>query len=308
MLASVLEQSIDCVKLLSLDGRMLWMNRNGLCAMEIEDFSASQGRAWTELWPDEAAVAIENGFARARMGEVCRFEAYCPTAKGAQRWWDVQVSLVKGADQRPIGFLAISRDATERHDNRRAQEIAVEEMRHRLKNTYAMIGSIIYGFARGTPDREDFAREMQDRLVALSAAQSLFTTKAAPCSIAELVPALITPFATPQCTLVVDALPAVLVSQGEADAIALVYGELAVNSAKHGALAKGGALHVGATVGDGEVAIVWTETLEHRVAAQSRSGGQGLDLIARIVKARRGTLTTDWRDFGLTVTLRFRHS
>lgn len=34
----VLEQTTDCVKLLTLDGTVLWMNANGICAMEIDNF------------------------------------------------------------------------------------------------------------------------------------------------------------------------------------------------------------------------------------------------------------------------------
>lgn len=42
-LASVLDQSVDCVKILGLDGRLEYMNFNGQCAMEIDDLSAIIG-------------------------------------------------------------------------------------------------------------------------------------------------------------------------------------------------------------------------------------------------------------------------
>lgn len=37
-LAAALDRSVDCVKLLIPNGTVEWMNRNGLCAMEISDF------------------------------------------------------------------------------------------------------------------------------------------------------------------------------------------------------------------------------------------------------------------------------
>jgi hypothetical protein len=57
-LASVLDQSVDCVKLINLDGNIQYMNGNGLCAMEIDDFCAVEGQPWADLWPDEARQAI----------------------------------------------------------------------------------------------------------------------------------------------------------------------------------------------------------------------------------------------------------
>ena len=92
---------------------------------------------------------------------------------------------------------------------------------------------------------------------------------------------------------------------GQADAIALVLGELAVNSAKHGALTAGGSIHVGADTTDKSCAITWTESSASQVSAHRRPGGQGLALIDRIVTARGGTLAIDWRENGLTVVLRF---
>ena len=112
-LAGVLAQSVDCVKLLGLDGSVLWMNTNGLCAMEIDDFGTVCGLSWDDLWPDPARHLIAEALPAASAGEIVRFNAFCPTAKGTPRWWDVTVSSVSGADGEQVGFLAISRDVTE---------------------------------------------------------------------------------------------------------------------------------------------------------------------------------------------------
>lgn len=304
-LASVLNQSVDCVKLVGLDGSVKWMNFNGLCAMEIDDFCRVKGQQWSDLWPSEARQVILAALSSALSGETVRFDAFCPTAKGKRRWWNVTVSLGTDVDGNKAGFLAISRDITEVETNRQALEIAAIELRHRLKNTYAIIGSLMTGFARGTPDREVFAREMMGRLISLSAAQSLFSTQDAPCEIATLIPALVSPFESPACAVTIDPLPPTLVSQGRADAVALVFGELAVNSAKHGAVSAGGSLHISAADADGTLRIVWTERSARPVEARNRDGGQGLQLIERIVRAREGVLTIDWQDHGLTVTLAF---
>ena len=44
VLFSVLTASPDCIKLLSTDGTLEYMNKNGQCAMEIDDFGLVQCR------------------------------------------------------------------------------------------------------------------------------------------------------------------------------------------------------------------------------------------------------------------------
>ncbi|WP_322889240.1 MULTISPECIES: sensor histidine kinase [unclassified Yoonia] len=304
-LAHVLDQSIDCVKLLGLDGTLRWMNSNGLCAMEIDDFASVAGQQWGSLWPDNMQKQIAESLVSASAGQDVKFDAFCPTAKGTPRWWSVTVTAVTGMDGQGAGFLSISRDVSEAENQRRALSIAAEEMRHRLRNTYAMVGSLLKGFARGNDGHEVFARDMQSRLIALSAAQSLSATEDMPCDVAALLPALIDPFITPHCTVSTDRIGDFSVPQGQADAIALVVGELAVNSAKHGALANGGSVAISAELVDGQIVIVWTEQSAIAVTATHRSGGQGLNLITRIVEIRRGTVDTNWQSHGPTVTLTF---
>lgn len=304
-LAHVLDQSVDCVKLLDLDGTVIWMNTNGLCAMEIDDFGTIAGLPWGSLWPQDARDQITASLTAARKGETVKFNAFCPTAKGTPRWWDVTVSAVTGVDGDSNGFLSISRDVTAPEQQRRALQIAAEEMRHRLRNTYAMVGSLMKGFARGNTAHEEFAKTMQARLMSLAAAQSLSAAVDAPCRIVELIPALIEPFKLPSCKVSMDRIDDVSVAHGEADAIALVIGELAVNSAKHGALAHGGSIDLRAEVDGPDIRIVWTETSDAQVTKTSRTGGQGLNLIERIVAVRNGLLHTDWQSHGPVVSLTF---
>jgi len=304
-LAQAFEQSTDCVKLIGLSGQVLWVNPDGLCAMEIESAEAVCGLDWDKLWPDDSRKMVLDSLPAARRGETVRFDAFCPTAKGSPRWWNVTVSAVKNVERELIGYLAISRDITVTVIQRQALEIAAEEMRHRLKNTYAMIGSLFNGFAKGNAENEKFAQDMQQRLRSICAAQSLFVNDNAPGDVAVLIPALIEPFSTPECSISTDKVASIGVSQGHANAIALVIGELAVNSTKHGALAMGGAITVSTQSDETAFTLVWEEVSRARVAARTRAGGQGLSLIERIVRAREGAITVAWHSHGLVVSVRF---
>ena len=305
-LASVLDQSIDCFKLLTFDGKIHYMNYNGLCAMEIDDFSAVAGMFWADLVPEPARQTLIDSYPEAAAGKTVQFRAFIPTLKGGLRWWDISVSPVTDNEGRIAGLLSVSRDVTANHQSREALKIAAAEMKHRLRNTYQMIASLMVMTARGNAIHEAFARQMADRLGALSRAQSLFTDKDAPCELDKLIAALITPFGNDAGQVTFDPLPAITVQQSQADAIALVVGELAVNSAKHGAFAHGGAVHVSAADENEILTIVWRERCDLRVQQRSRDGGQGLKLMDRIMHARDGSMVVEWEDYGMVATLTIR--
>ena len=50
-LRSVLDGNTDCLKVLDPQGRIEFMNANGRCLMEIEDFDSIKGKDWAQLWP-----------------------------------------------------------------------------------------------------------------------------------------------------------------------------------------------------------------------------------------------------------------
>jgi len=110
----VFEGSPDCVKVLDAEGRLLQMNANGQCVMEIDDFAPLAGRQWSDLWPDHVREVVVTSLATARTAGVSRFQRECPTAKGTLKWWDVLVAPILDASGNVVRFVSVSRDITER--------------------------------------------------------------------------------------------------------------------------------------------------------------------------------------------------
>ena len=126
--AAIFESSPDCVKLLDTGGHILSMNRNGQCAMEIDDFAVVTGLPWTSLWPEPAREQVAAALQAAQAGGTGHFEAFCPTAKGTPKWWDVIVTPVTRQDGTIEKILSISRDVTGMRDTSEALRASAERL------------------------------------------------------------------------------------------------------------------------------------------------------------------------------------
>ncbi|MDP3175542.1 MAG: ATP-binding protein [Phenylobacterium sp.] len=135
---TALENSSGCVKVLDLEGRLLFMNSAGRCLMEVDDFSQVEGRLWASFWPEYARPQIARALAAALGGDEQRLKADCPTAKGTLKSWQVTVSpLIE--DGLVVAVLATSEDITE--SLRRERELDRSIAGLRSANSIAKVGS-----------------------------------------------------------------------------------------------------------------------------------------------------------------------
>lgn len=125
----IIDSSQDCIKVLDLEGRLLYMNDGGQNLMEIDDFDRQvQYACWLDFWQDCDFINAKKAMAAARAGKVGKFDGYCPTAKGTSKWWEVVVTPMFDEHNRVQEILSVSRDITER----KMAEEALKERNHEL--------------------------------------------------------------------------------------------------------------------------------------------------------------------------------
>ena len=163
---SVIESSMDSVRVLDEEGRLLFMNRGGIAAFEIRNVQALIGRPCRSLWPEPAATQIDLGVEAARLGGTHRFEGMCPTASGVEKWWDVFIAPVRDDAGRLAAIIATSRDVTLAHTLRLEAEARARELDRNaaaLRSAFrvAHVGGWEVDFVRG---ETRFAPELTELL------------------------------------------------------------------------------------------------------------------------------------------------
>jgi two-component sensor histidine kinase len=264
--------------------------------MEVDDFGKLKGRAWPDVWAGagntEAKLAVE----QARGGVVARFQGVANTAKGNPRHWDVQMSPIFGADNKPAHILAISRDITpekraetELAEAYQRQQMLTAELQHRIKNTLAMVSAIANQTMRGT-DVEAARKAFTARMITLAHAHDILVkTSWTSAPIKQVIEGALAPHRTGQHRFEVSG-PELLLQPKPALAIALAVHELATNAMKYGALSKeGGRVRVNwsTNLKDGIPGFQfdWTETGGPPVVMPEPSQkGFGTRLIERMLK------------------------
>ena len=118
----IVESSSDCIKILDLEGNLIYMSRNGQRLLEIGDLGPYLNKSWIELWPDEVRRSAREALEQARLGGIGAFQGFGPTAKGRPKWWDTVITPIRGPRGNVERLLAVSRDVT-------AQKRALEAVR-----------------------------------------------------------------------------------------------------------------------------------------------------------------------------------
>jgi two-component sensor histidine kinase len=311
VLIGLLDQSDDCVKVLSLDGRLKYMSCNGREAMQVDNWQLVYDQFWWDLWPESAREVVRESVLAAISGKSVRFDGHCPTVRGEPRWWDVYISPLRDSKGSVCALLSTSKDIS---NSRRAQEsletIALE-MRHRLRNAFTLSAAVAEMSGRNTPEHREFARELSGRFMRLGVAQTRILDAASGVErLPALIAALVDVFDEQATVLKLGALPDLSVSEQPSRAVALALGELCTNSMKYGALRHNGAIDLrGENIGS-TVMLRWSESLNMgtnlgaaRTDRSATGNGAGLALIRKMLEAHGGRLDVQWTAIGLEVSI-----
>jgi two-component sensor histidine kinase len=223
----------------------------------------------------------------------------------------VRGRLFRGRGGRPLKLAGVILDVTDRHrafadlaDSSRRQQLLMNELNHRVKNTFATIQGIAAATARQHPDVAGFVPSFEGRLIALSDTHNLLTAQGwEAAALRDLLEQQFAPHPRDQVTL--DG-PALDLGPRAALAIGMVLHELATNAVKYGALGVAeGRVEVAWTVDPaGRASLVWTERGGPPVKAPTRTGF-GSRLIRSSLAGLEGSADLAYAPEGFVARLTF---
>ncbi|APL94586.1 PAS domain S-box protein [Sphingobium indicum] len=316
-LAAIVENSDDAILSKTLDGVITTWNRG---ASRLFGYSAEEaiGKPVTIVIPEDRLHEEEHILARLRAGErIDHFETVRRRKDGTLIEISLTVSPVRNAAGQILGASKIARDITAQKRAAAQQMLLLKEMRHRVKNLFALATGLVALSARGAHDVGELTSDLTARLMALAAAHQLTLpdldnegTTESSTTLFSLLEAIVAPheLADERKRIFVKGtdLP---VGGGAFTSVALLLHELATNAAKYGALSTpDGRLDVTVSVQDDDAIIHWAECGGPRLDRTPDREGFGTALEQASLKGTGGTLVRSWKDAGLTMEIRFKLS
>lgn len=226
-------------------------------------------------------------------------------ADGTYRWV-LSRAVPSHDDPENAHWFGTLTDIDEAHRLAEQRDLLAHELAHRIKNIFSVVNGLISLRSRSKPEVQDFAAELSETFRALGRAQDfvrpLTDTKGD--SLRGLLDVLTAPYNSVDGQQVQVSGDTVEIGIRAATPMALIFHELATNSAKYGALsAVHGRVEVQLDRQGENVRIVWRETGGPQVTAPGRTGFGSRLLQMSVESQLNGKLEREWAAGGLQVKL-----
>jgi len=283
-LQSVLNASSDCIKVLDLEGRLIFMSAGGRQIMEVPEDQQIEGSFWPGFWNGLKNADAIKALEAAKCGLAASFQGFADTFAGSAKYWDVRLTPMFDGNGKAERILAVSRDITYLKRIEEEREHLMQELSHRLKNAFSMVQSMISQTLRQASSVQAAREILSGRVRALADAQDILTKSIiGEMQIEEVVQAALLPHRTGEGRFSVTG-PDVIISGRQGLGLSLALHELCTNATKYGALSNNdGQVHILWDVQPGGTfTFEWTENGGPPVSAPERSGF-GSVLIEKVV-------------------------
>lgn len=253
------------------------------------------GDAWVRVVvPEDLKGYLQTFGAAMRARSDFQYFTRARDRHGRVLWFRCEGAARFDADGEFLGYAGCNVDVTDAKVAQERQQILINELNHRVKNTLATVQSIAAQTARRAESPDDFREKFETRLIALSQTHNALTRRAwESASLTELLAQEFSPYAADQVQMngpEVDLPPRMAVTLG------MVFHELATNAAKYGALSSpDGSVRVSwrtvlASVADERLILEWREEGGPPVRTPTHRGF-GSRLIEGSVKGELGGIS-----------------
>ena len=258
--------------------------------------------------PEDAERILRVHREAREMGERWEARGRIRGGDGAYRWMMLRAWPVRlNPDSSVATWFGAAVDIDDLHQLSENRDLLARELSHRIKNIFAVVSGLVSMRARGREGLDDFANELNDVFHALGRAHDyvrpLEGRKGD--SLVELLRDLLAPYRGPDGERIAISGEDSAIGARAATPLALVFHELATNSAKYGALSgRGGSIAIGLRREDGAVVIDWREDVASDIKPFEEEGFGTRLLKTAVERQLGGKFERTFTPTGLEVLLR----
>lgn len=269
--------------------------------------------AWRgHVHPDDLDKAREAWGAALKGGQPYEADLRLRSADGGYRWFLCRAFPLRDEFGGIECWLGTGTDIHEARLNLEARELLSQELSHRIKNIFSVVGSLIALSARSDPSQKAFASTLRDRIAALARAHEFVRPHSA-ASAARNGRRTFSAFMQDLLAAYGDGVHERVVLSGDdflfgdrsATPLALLFHELATNAAKYGAFSvPQGRVEVETRRHRDSWTISWREIGGPAIASEPAREGFGTTLARLSVEGQLGgSISKEWRKEGLRVAI-----
>lgn len=275
------ERFLEAIVQSAIDYAIISMDLDGLVTSWNEGAQNILGWSPEEVIGNPATVFFtqedrENGIPQAEMTAALRSgrgsdERWHLRADGTTFWASGEMMALRAPDDTVIGFIKILRDRTREREQADRQRLLMHELGHRMKNTLAVVQSIVSQSLRNATSLDDALEKLQSRIAAYSKAHDILLQKDwVSATLGNIVDAARMNIGLDGSERISSTGPDVELGPQAALSFSLVLHELLTNASKYGALSNA----------EGRVEIRWRierrEATDFLVASWREVGGPGI--------------------------------
>jgi PAS domain S-box-containing protein len=281
-----------------------------------QDYTGSTGTQenWiSHIHPDDregVGIAWRHSIAT---GETYEREVRLRAADGVYRWYLCRAVPIRDEAGGIESWLGAGTDIHEAKLILEQRELLSQELSHRIKNIFSVVGSLVSLSARSDPSQVAFANTLRNRISALGRAHE-FVRPHSPASAAIGGQRTFSAFVNELLGAYVDGEEPRVRFTGEdftfgdksATPLALVFHELGTNAAKYGALSTDrGHVEINAHIEGDTIIVAWLERGGPTVSGSPTREGFGTALARLSVEGQLdGSIDKQWAPEGLRVIVR----
>ncbi|MGQ2907956.1 MAG: sensor histidine kinase [Aliihoeflea sp.] len=274
---------------------------------------STDGEGWNGMFhPDDQPRAWEQWSHSLRTGEPYDIEYRLRHHSGEYRWTLGRALPIRDDKGRIIRWFGTCTDVHETKIAAEEREVVAQELSHRIKNIFSVLGSIVGLTARTRPEAQEFAAELRARILALGTAHEFVRPRALESSVDGhaslhgLLRALLAAYDGDGTHVSISG-PDLPIAEGAATPLALVFHELGTNAAKYGGFSGADSrIEITTFADDADYHVTWKEHVAGASpsAEAASDSGFGSRLIELSIRGQMGgTIERIFEPDGLRVEI-----